>query len=1057
MKLSLAKLAPPRNANWVLRERLFCQLRVCNVNWIHGPAGSGKSVLAASWAGHEQLNPVWLRVDAYDSDPSTLVAYLEASLRQASPRKRIILPKPDSRVRTDWKLYSRELAIAVSSALPRNGCLILDDVHELAGSICAQFLSPLMAEVGARHRLVLLSRLPPDGFEHELSTHLIAAFDWQWLRFTQAEADVLLQSMGRSHLPQVLRAAASGWPAGLVLLANADVTSEQGQETPTMRSEFLARYFTEQVFNHLQSLEQDLLCQLAPLDDFDLSIVENIGGEEAVAKIKDLADRQVMIERSIGHDGSVWYRIHSLFREYLRDVLSSRSDSISFNLHLLRLARLCAEACRIEMAIELFIKAGAHRKAWELAASHASELWRTGRVQQLAAVVWKLLAVTTDDDGWMNFWLGIALSSMDEPASRRAFDAACRRFRERGDHSAEILAAACAVEATLGLWDSFEGIEDRFNLIAGEHEELLCVQDPALRMLALAGYLHGSIHLSRENEAIDKLLHHLVQDLELPVDPNICLLASTVAMSVADILENTDLVLHIVLRMEHVAADKAVTPYRKAYWHLHAGEALHFISLQGQHFEAARQARRHLGLAEKSASEHGYSTLLFRIRRRKASVAWREGDLEGAEAEMAQAQALLSFQQTAHRLEFHYLRSQILILRNRVNEAEREGLIAVDLAERSRAPARVCCIYWVHMYAICLRQGKIEEAKQWIRRASAASGGGHSRAYERALAMAEALDSLKSGRDIVGKVQHYFALAKETRAFNSAPFNSPQLSELAAAAVRFDIETEYVCELVKLRNLTPELPAPRGWPWAVRVRVLGQSRLFLYGKVFVSSGKSQKKPLELLFWLAAHGRRAYSGLPVSSAIGELWPDLDADDPKGSFEIALHRLRKLIGLDDVVILRDGQLSLDERRVSLDVAEFEATLDPSFPEADLQSESDADSVYAGELLPGNLAPWTISLRERWRQKFIEHVGKRARALEADGRWEDAIRVYESGLAQDNLVEEFYAGCMRASIALGRPSEGMRYFRRCRELLSIVLGIAPSELTESLRQSLAAQVTR
>jgi DNA-binding SARP family transcriptional activator len=44
------------------------------------------------------------------------------------------------------------------------------------------------------------------------------------------------------------------------------------------------------------------------------------------------------------------------------------------------------------------------------------------------------------------------------------------------------------------------------------------------------------------------------------------------------------------------------------------------------------------------------------------------------------------------------------------------------------------------------------------------------------------------------------------------------------------------------------------------------------------------------------------------------------------------------------------------------------------------------------------------------------------------------------------------MRAHLALGEKAEGLRAYRRCRELLSIVLSIRPANETESIYQSLS-----
>ena len=76
-----------------------------------------------------------------------------------------------------------------------------------------------------------------------------------------------------------------------------------------------------------------------------------------------------------------------------------------------------------------------------------------------------------------------------------------------------------------------------------------------------------------------------------------------------------------------------------------------------------------------------------------------------------------------------------------------------------------------------------------------------------------------------------------------------------------------------------------------------------------------------------------------------------------------------------------------------------------------------------------------------------------LERTGDWASAIDVYRRGLEADNLAESFYRGLMRALAATGNHAEALTAFRRCRELLSIVLGLKPSVETDRLYRELVA----
>jgi DNA-binding SARP family transcriptional activator len=75
-----------------------------------------------------------------------------------------------------------------------------------------------------------------------------------------------------------------------------------------------------------------------------------------------------------------------------------------------------------------------------------------------------------------------------------------------------------------------------------------------------------------------------------------------------------------------------------------------------------------------------------------------------------------------------------------------------------------------------------------------------------------------------------------------------------------------------------------------------------------------------------------------------------------------------------------------------------------------------------------------------------------LERTGRTEGAIALYRAGLEKDNLAEELYQRLIACHLARGEAAQALNTYRRCRELLSIVLGLKPSARTESLVAGMA-----
>ena len=71
----------------------------------------------------------------------------------------------------------------------------------------------------------------------------------------------------------------------------------------------------------------------------------------------------------------------------------------------------------------------------------------------------------------------------------------------------------------------------------------------------------------------------------------------------------------------------------------------------------------------------------------------------------------------------------------------------------------------------------------------------------------------------------------------------------------------------------------------------------------------------------------------------------------------------------------------------------------------------------------------------------MGGLGRFHEVRKDWSRAAAVYERGVAQDQLAEDFYRGLIRCHLARNEPAAALHTFRRCRDVLSVVLCVAPA----------------
>ncbi len=268
------------------------------------------------------------------------------------------------------------------------------------------------------------------------------------------------------------------------------------------------------------------------------------------------------------------------------------------------------------------------------------------------------------------------------------------------------------------------------------------------------------------------------------------------------------------------------------------------------------------------------------------------------------------------------------------------------------------------------------------------------------------------------------------------------LAPVLTLALTHDIESDYARALIRKRKIRPPGPDIPGWPWPLALRTFGEFSIARDGVALVSKGKAQKKPLELLKALIAHGGR---GVDAAMLTALVWPDAEGDDAKTSFDSNLYRLRRLIGVDGVLQLAEGKLSLNPEFVWLDLWAFESALEAG----------DIDTVlalYHGHFLALDApVPWTLPARDRLQAKLVRAVLTAGEALEREHAWERARALYERALDADNLAEALYRRLMVCLRETGDPAGALTTYRRCRELLSIVLGRVPSPETEAVRRTL------
>lgn len=346
---------------------------------VNGPAGAGKTVLAAQWIT-ESMAPhgtAWLAAEPGDP-PGAFWAYvLEAFHRHGVP-----LPS-DVGSPTRAEGVDQALLVRLAAALAERRepvVLVLDQFDAVHAPEIAEGLQFVLRHASDGLRLVLTSRtdslLPVYRYRAAGEITEIRHAD---LRFTVGDAEKLLGEHGLELTKDGIRLLVErteGWAAGLRLCALAMQRSADPEafvrEFATDRTT-IADYLLKEVLDAQPPLTQDLLLRVSITDRVHPGLADALTGrDDAEKRLAELAGANAFLEQ-VGE--SAWYRLHPLFAEVLQAHLRQRLPGLEPRLRA-RAARWLAETGRLTEAVVQASAAG----DWQFAAGQLVDNLALGRL-----------------------------------------------------------------------------------------------------------------------------------------------------------------------------------------------------------------------------------------------------------------------------------------------------------------------------------------------------------------------------------------------------------------------------------------------------------------------------------------------------------------------------------------------------------------------------------------------------------------------------------------------------------------------------------------------------
>ena len=920
-----AHLVPPDGSRRLARPRLHHRLDAlrrggARAVWLEAHTGGGKSTLAASYLQHTAAG-CWLRLDEGDRDPAALSAHLAEALAQAGggaawPRlTREELLRPG--------LHLRRCARTLFGALPACAVVVLDDLHTV-GEQAAAWLPAFIDELRQGQGLLLLSQhAPPMELAGPLAQGTLARLDAAALAFNLGETADWLARQGRSADAPTVFEHSAGWPLAVALLASADTGAARLHDLLAAR-----------VWAGADAATRSALATAAWRPRVGPADV----GAEGFERLLDMARHGWPLDTDVPAQQPAGIRLHPLLRDHVRAQERAALAPAALAARLAQHALALQERGDAEAALPLWLEAaavdpGAAAAADALLCELAPQWLAACRHAGLRDAIARLPEAARSAALW--WWLAQAELPRSPAAARRYCDRALA-ILPRG---ADALARQCHALAVATHFQSFDDTRPLAARVAaldalGVRPDACDVADGAQAALSVAVW--SALFLRQPTHPACAAWHERVRALlHEAVDPNLRLRAAMLLAKEGWYTGEHAAVAALGPLVQPLLDRPGVTPYARLLWGL-----MRQYAAWASGDWAAGLAATDEALADARAS--GITLLDQHLRAHGACFASVSGDdarSRGWLDDLAAHADTSRHMETWHQMT---VRGWIALRSGDAAAADAAAQVAIEAATAmGPSPHAMALAVRCHALQALGDAAALQRAQRELQALADATGNRLARLHLRLL-HARSSQSVGDHGGTRLNLRHALVLVRGGALWAPFGLEPRALAQLLAEAAVADVERNAAQRLARTLRLEPPPQAGEHWPWPVRVRTCGRFEIEVEGRVLGTDGKQQKRPLELLQALIAQGGSA----SAERLADLLWPEGDGDRALAAFEVALRRLRLLLGQSDALMLRAGQLRLDPARVWVDV------LAPAPPAA---SHHEA-------FLPDQGAAWALAARER-----------------------------------------------------------------------------------------------
>jgi len=1045
------KTSPPSLDGVIERARLVNALAnlPAPAKWLQSPSGTGKSTLAASYARSRNKPLVWYRLDERDNDPAFFYDSFAGAIAAQSRATRS-LPIFSSDDHDRQHAFAQRFAAAFGGQLTNPSLIVLDDVHRVTDDAMQSALAALMAAATDGSEILLVSEsTAPTAFFDLIAARRLALLNDADLHFDTDECRAMTTALRVNSTQCDSIAALTGGHAGALVLAcellrGTDPKSALGNAT----IDRIYSHLLTKLVERMPEQRRELLLQTAFVTHLTRPIAQALAGVHAAQELNALVDIGLLRRAQIAEVEV--FEAHGLVRQGMQSLVRARGGDMAERTLAERTAGVLALNNQSEAALSILVNVGSMNLAIQQLQSLAEQYAALGHVDLLLSWIAKLPVAAVRRNAWLCFWTGQTLLRVNEEHARIWFGHAYSAFAINCDKSGMRLAAASTVIALTLEWADLQQLDmwiERHSAAGGE--EAIASADllePVLLMGSICvALVRGSYPAQLDSEAVISRLRTLLASPSLWLSDDQRLQAATILIKHGHAFAEYELARNVIIATRSLPESQAGGALHRGRWFIAAADTQLVCG-------DTIRARADLVEAQRLAEQSESARLGFEYGFASADHFMKGHDLQLASEELQRLEDIVTKAPPTQRAEYSRMRARLLLLSGQLTDGLHWAQEAIRMAEPAGLTGANMRMFEIELIYALTANDQLAEALQVVVKHEYEP-------REVRLSIEYSLRFLLSAQTDIEALRVALLNARQIGFVNLLDRARGPLAQICEAALANQVESDFVLRIIETKRLSPPPLAGPHWPWPVQVKTLGGFQLEVGGQRYRPSHKAQDKPLELLKLLLSCQALGRDSAEKNWIAERLWPDADVDNARKSLDMTVGRLRRLLAHDDAIITHEGRLQLssdivwtDIRFLLVAISHAQFHRDRSVTASRGSNKESAASIaavlqnYTGPFLADEEgSAWLLAGREAVATKVRQAL------LVADAMLDDGaelIPALEKALAADPTSEDLAQALMRTYLRLGQNSEALRIYRRLREMLSLLLGLAPSAESDDIR---------